>query len=286
MKRWWIFISLVLCVAINAESREIQQSNAVKAPAPFTAAIVHTAHVEAIASAVASAPPDSLIVFDVWSTLIDPKDAVFHISHRPWMLRWLAKNYPEVDEARWRHLMGFIDRDVEIALVNPKLSKIFELAKTKGKTVVLTKFWCGQTAAGISFEEQRLAALRKVGIILDDPFAMAAGWQNVEQQASYSLGLIQTEAALKGPVLKAFLQAVGWQPAALIFVDDRLEQCESIAQTAKELGFPALCLHYTEAIERQPTLDPLIADIQLRTLLNEERWISEAQARLVAAEVS
>lgn len=240
--------------------------------------VLKTGNIAAIQWASELMPEDSLIIFDVGNVLLLHKDVVLSFKYRHWVKEWFDLKAPEVDKNAWRVLSGVIDRQAEMMLVNPLLPSLINEAKKHATVIALSKFWCGASDENTSFEEHRLTSLKNVGINFEDPFPNAINWHSKELEATYSNGLIQTEAPLKGPVLKAFLQHIGWQPKAILFIDDRKDQCDSILTITEELGIPTLCIHYTEAIDQNLPLDVKVADIQLRTLVNEKRWISDEVA--------
>lgn len=240
--------------------------------------ILQTGNVAAIQWASESMPENSLIIFDVGNVLLANTDTVLGFKYRHWMKEWFDREAPEIDKNTWRALGAIVDREAKMNLVHPALPAIISHSKENATVIALSKFFCGPSGDS-SFEEHRLAVLKNAGINFDEPFPNASGWNHKELQATYSKGLIQTEAPLKGPVLKAFLEQISWRPTAILFIDDRRDQCDSITATLKELGIPALCIQYTEAIDRIQPLDPAIADLQLRTLVNEKRWISDEVAR-------
>lgn len=237
--------------------------------------VLKTGNITAIQWASESMPEDSLIIFDVGNVLLQHKDAVLNSKYRPWIKEWFDLKAPEVDINAWRILSGVIDRQAEMKLVNPLIPSLINEAKKHATVIALSKFWCGASNENTSFEENKVVSLKNVGINFEEPFPNASNWHNKELEATYSSGLIQTEAPLKGPVLKAFLQHIGWQPKAILFIDDRKDQCDSILMTTQEMRIPTLCIHYTEAIDQPLPLDVKVADIQLRTLVNEKRWISD-----------
>lgn len=241
--------------------------------------VLQTGNIAAIEWAAHSMPKDSIIIFDVGNVLLAHKDAILNYKYRQWIKEWFEREAPEIDKSTWRSLSATINREAEMVLVNKALPEIINEGKQKGTVIALSRFWCGPSDTESSFERHRLVLLKNVGISFDDPFPNAAGWHHSELEATYSNGLVQTEAPLKGPVLEAFLKHVGHRPKAILFVDDRKDQCDSISQSAKRLGIPALCIQYTEAIDRTPAFDPAIADLQLRTLVYERRWISDDAAR-------
>lgn len=247
--------------------------------AALHAEIIETAHPAAIEWAISSMPEGSLLIFDVGEVLLTRKDALLHRKYNAWIEQWANREAPEVTEKEWRSLQGIINKKADMKLVNPALLKAISNGQAKGKVIALSKYWSGKTGDGTTFEEQRLASLRAAGIDFGEPFPCIAGWHSEQQQASYGCGLILTEASLKGDVLIAFLQAARWQPKAIVFVDDRRDQCESIAAATKKLQIPALCIHYTEAVDSTPALDPTVAKLQMRTLVREKRWLADEEAR-------
>lgn len=243
----------------------------------FHEGIIHSPDETVIERIVRNAPTEALVIFDIGNVLLAHEDVVF--KHPSWRFSWFKKHASHLEEHDFRRLYAFVDRDAVNAVFNPALPKIIEEGKSKCKVIALSKYWIGP-CLDTSFEGQRVAILKQNGIDFGEPFPATSGWQDTDLKATYSQGIILTEAPLKGPVLEAFLKQIDWQPEAIIFVDDRKDQCESIAAAAKKLGIPTVCIHYTEAIDNIPPLDITLADLQLRTLIEEERWLSDKEARI------
>lgn len=240
--------------------------------------ILQTGDITAINWAIKTMPEDSLIIFDIGNVILTHSDIVLGCKYRTWIKEWLIREGYTFDKEIWRGYSAIIDREAPMELVNLSLPSIIHEAKQYSTVIALSKFWVGPAGANTSFEEQRIDSLNAVGINFGEPFPNAAGWSDPTLEATYAKGLIQTEAPLKGPVLTAFLKLIACKPKAILFVDDRRDQCESIATAAQELGIPVLCVHYTEATDRVLTLNPIIADLQLRTLINEKHWLSDEEA--------
>ena len=237
--------------------------------------ILRTSSPSAIEWAVDLSSEDSLIIFDVGNVILVPHDVVLQKKYRPWIIDWLDKEGVQLEKA----LLKVVDQEMKMDLVNEKIPQIIQQSKSKSNVLILSKHLIGKPLPDQpSFEEHRLQSLKEVGVDLGEPFPQAVGWYDAELKAIYAYGLLQAEAPLKGPVLLAFLKEINWQPKSIVFVDDREDQCESIRAAAETLGIPTLCIHYTEAQEYVPPLDPIVADHQLRTLLNERRWISDEEA--------
>lgn len=245
----------------------------------FPVGTIQTAHHAAIEWAIKNSSKDSLVIFDIGNVILAPNDAVLHLNHRKWLKDWLEKENIPFDCFNWNKLAKIVDLEAEAHIVNSSLPKIINEAKLKTKIMALSRYWIGPTINGKTFEEHRQTSLRKVKIDFEEPFPSAAGWHDHTHQSTYANGILLTEAPLKGPVFTAFLNQINWLPKSIVFIDDRKEQCESMTEAALSLNIPILCIHYTEAIENAPLLDPAIANVQLRTLINEYRWINDEQAR-------
>ena len=243
----------------------------------FHEGIIHSPDETVIERIVRNAPSEALVIFDIGNVLLAHEDIVF--KHPSWRFAWFEKNASHLEEHDFRRLYAYVDRDAVNAVFNPALPKIIEEGKSKCTVIALSKYWTGP-CLDTSFEVQRVALLKQNGIDFGEPFPATSGWQDLDLKATYSQGIILTEAPLKGPVLEAFLKQINWQPEAIIFVDDRKDQCESIAIAAKKLGIPTVCIHYTEAIDNPPRQATILADLQMRTLIAEERWLSDEEARI------
>lgn len=241
------------------------------------AEIIEAANPDAIQWAVEQAQPDSLVLFDIGEVLLTCEDVVLHNEYLSWVNEWSKNEAPHLTADDWKKLQVFIDKDAKKKVVNPRLKEIIKKGQSKIKMIALSRYWVGPVG-DTSFEKQRLAALQSIGIDFGDPFSQMAGWGQESPASSYANGIILTEASLKGPVLKAFLDELKWRPTTIVFVDDKIKQCRSVLETAKELGIPAICIHYTESDNQLPPLNPEVADLQLHTLVDEQRWISDEEA--------
>lgn len=238
--------------------------------------IVPTANIEVIQQAIATASQDCLVIFDMGNVILKTKDAILAINNHAWVKSWILKNAPHINDESFRPFASIIDKEAQMELVNPLIPSTIQESKLRNKTMILSKYWCGKSDEG-TFHGQRIATFHQFGIDLGEPFPEIAGWNDNALQTAYEKGVILTEAKLKGPVLLAFLKQSSWQPKSIIFIDDRKEQCDSIAEAGIKLGIPTLCIHYQEDL--LPILDETIGDLQLHTLFYKSYWISDEQAQ-------
>jgi hypothetical protein len=278
MRMWMVLLLAALCTTLPGVDCEACTQDRMET---YTLKdVLHAGNVSAIERAVCAAPHGCLVVFDVGEVLLTREDAVLHRKYNDWVQDWAKREAPHINDEGWRELQAVINKTARMKIVSDHLIEVIKQAKRKGKVIALSKYWHGKASETSTFEEQRLASLKNVGVDFEEPFPMAAGWLSDEHQASYRNGLILTEAPLKGPVFSAFLKHVSWQPNMLVFIDDRRDQCDSIAEAADALGIPYVCLHYTEAVDNTPSLNPLIADLQLKILVQEKRWVTDEEAYL------
>jgi hypothetical protein len=113
--------------------------------------------------------------------------------------------------------------------------------------------------------------------IFDLPFKDDLSELSSGDSFEYADGVIKTEAALKGPVLKEILQKLPKLFNKIIFVDDREEQIQSVESHCCDMGIACIAFHYVP-FQQSPPLNERIAEYQLKTLVNEYRWISDDEA--------
>jgi len=219
---------------------------------------------------------NTLVLLDIGGTLLMHKDAILDAKHEEWKRRWFAKHYPNSTRK------DFVDsvRIVESAFENWKLvderwpQTIQKAQQNYAKVVALTKVIVDPT-----LKKLRPENLKRQGVLLKDELKGLTIGNSYE----YAEGIIETEAKLKGPVLLELLPKLKEMPAKVIFVDDRIEQVQSVQEACKELKIPCVGFHYTASRLQVSELDEKIADHQLHILMKEQRWISESEARAALA---
>jgi hypothetical protein len=215
---------------------------------------------------------ETLVLLDIGHTLMEHNDAVMDPRNDDWKRAWFQKNYP----VPRRDSRIATARAVESAienwhLVDKRWPEVIVNAQAKGmKVVALTKVIVDPSLQGL-----RNKNLKNLGVFLkDDLNGLPSG-----QTYLYADGVIETEAPLKGPILKEIFPRLAERPAKIVFVDDRIEQAQSIEAACKEAGIPCIAFHYTAYQKVVREFDEAVAEFQLRTLLDEQRWIPEAEAR-------
>lgn len=227
---------------------------------------------EPIQQEIADSRKETLVLLDVGGTLLAYPDAVLHPDHEAWKYTWFQTHCPTITKeekiAFDRIVLGTLDK---WKLLDAEWPEVIVHAQDQGvKIVAFTK-----VAMDPSVRGSRAQILCALGI----PFKNDLPELSKGHSYEYSQGVIETEYQLKGPVLKEILSNLSKRPEKIIFVDDRMKQIKSVDDACRELEIPCAAFHYVPNTNA-PQLDEKIADYQLSTLVHEQRWVSEKEARL------
>lgn len=215
---------------------------------------------------------ETIVLLDVGGTLLAYPDAVLHPAHESWKYDWFQTHYPNISKkdkiAFDKVILGTLDR---WKLHDARWPEVVVQAQDLGvKVVAFTK-----VALDRSMRGSRAQILRNLGI----PFKNDLPELSSGHLYEYAQGVIETEQKLKGPVLKEIISSLATLPNKIIFVDDQMKQIKSVDDACRELEIPCVAFHYIP-VENAPPLDEKIADYQLSTLVRENRWVFESEARL------
>lgn len=215
-------------------------------------------------------PDGTLILLDIGGTLMSYPDAVLHSAHESWKRDWFQKHCPQLSKEEKTTLVRIVEGDMKNwRLLDTKWPQLIQKMQDQGaKVVAFTK-----VAMDPSLKGTRAAKIRALGLSIKNDLPELSSGQHYE----YAEGVIETEAAVKGPVLREVLSRLPEKPKMILFVDDRIEQISSVHETCRELKIPCIAYHYVP-FTRPPLLDEKVAHYQLTTLLKEKRWVSEHDA--------
>ncbi len=96
-------------------------------------------------------------------------------------------------------------------------------------------------------------------------------------------GIFYTDPYSKGQFIEKILQETGYQPKKVVIVDDKWEQLKAVEEKLIEAGIPHVCVLYQRAEKERKDFNPLIATIQLETLLEKNEVLTDEQAAEKAA---
>lgn len=101
--------------------------------------------------------------------------------------------------------------------------------------------------------------------------------QHLEPTYFYN-GIIFAQHIKKGDLLKHLLKDLNFHPTCIIFIDDKLDQVQSVENVVKELGLPFIGFWYRGVEANISKFKPMIANIQLEALLLKNEIISDDTA--------
>lgn len=209
---------------------------------------------------------DTLFLIDIGGTLLVHKDPVLHISHEKWKARWFEKHCPNLTLEEKMPLICAVELNENCWRLPDAWPDLIEKSQTRQiKTLAFTKCLIHP-----SMNDLRLDRLKSFGLNFHDDLNELP---HQNDSFIYTNGVIQTSQKLKGPVLKEVLSKLNERPVKVVFVDDRLEQVQSVEETCMEMNIPFVGFQYT-AFEEPPLLDEAIAHKQLETLVKEHKWVS------------
>lgn len=248
----WLLLFLAFTSTLTAEIRELRT-------------------LDPLAEELKRCHEKDLVLLDIGGTLLMPRDAVLQPVHEAWKKEWFARNYPNITRSEMiSYVLVVHQEESGWELANAEWPKLITEAQARGiRVAAFTKLYIDPSLRGFCTKHLQLC-----GISLRDALPELACGSSFE----YAAGVIQTDAKLKGPVLAEVLSKLPEHPKRILFVDDRLEQLQSVESTCDSLLIPYIGFHFKAQHAAAP-LHPEVADKQLRTLVTEHRWIPDAKAK-------
>lgn len=239
----------------------------------------------------------TLIIFDVDYVLITPKDKVFRFAGEQNGLRKQLFNslksasyekYKVINGRKiplFDYLMSVVITLSQNEPVDPQMAPLIaKLQKQNFPIIALTQNQSGPIGLIPSQSTKKINDLKEIGIefrnsyfgmdciILHDVISKG-GFHPV-----YDRGVIFANGAGKGDALKAFLISQNFRPEKVIFIDDRKEYLESVANALKTLGIPYVGLQFIQMLEKNEKVDSIISQYQFNFLLENGIWLDDALA--------
>lgn len=97
-------------------------------------------------------------------------------------------------------------------------------------------------------------------------------------------GIIFAQHIKKGDLLKHLFKDLNYMPPLIVFVDDKLDQVQSVEAAVKEAGIPFIGFWYRRSESDRANFNPHAANIQLEALLLRGEIIADEEALEMAKE--
>ncbi len=233
---------------------------------------------------------DTLIVFDVDEVLLHPKDAIL-----------------SGDNSRWSYLDTYADKHNDVVIDYEKLEIVLSfciertnvdknmqdvinyIANQNIKALALTHCEFGKMPAGgnvnyASIEEWREGDLLKIGIdftklsqLNTECYRELLLLGDGETALLYN-GIIFTNGNDKGECLEAALKNINLHPSTIVFIDDHVRNLTSVREFCEDSSINFYGIHYTAAAQINTECNEAREKLQLETLVEEYRWLSDSEA--------
>ncbi len=225
---------------------------------------------------------EDLVLLDIDNTVLTPKD----FSRKPCAREIRHRLYHVLDEDIKIHLKSILLLQGEEELMDPLFPSLISEIEQNGITIMgLTALETGELGLISHVEDWRISQLNKFSIHFSSTFEPFAPIFFTEFSSTYRSnplfkeGIIFTDGVPKGEILISFFKKVDWAPSKILFVDDTLEQIQSVESAANKLGIEFIGLHYVAAEKNCQGYDPVVAELQYMFLIEYETWLTEEQAK-------
>lgn len=115
----------------------------------------------------------------------------------------------------------------------------------------------------------------------DFDFSKSSVPKEIKFSKYFDRGVIFSSPLKKGIFLKNMLKASAYRPPAIVFIDDKLDQVQSVEKAAQELGIPFVGIWYTRAEKEHEGFDPQVATCQMMYWLDCEQPLSDSEAKRI-----
>ncbi len=235
------------------------------------------------------ADKETLVLFDVDQTLITPNDPILKPKWEKYLDQLLGGKKVAVNEhGEKRYIFREILMKAPHSVINNKSIDFIEKKQREEIPVIaFTAAPGGKIGKVESFIDWRVDELQKFGFqfgignkLSDIGTLKLAKDPSLEFPPIYKSGVLITSLHDKGPVLMSFFKEINWIPKKVIFIDDKMHNLKSVAQSL-EGRTKVLGIHYTGANDLPCDLDENIAKKQVSHFLETGKWVSQSKAEVV-----
>lgn len=267
MKSKLLFIFLALCFPLHAE-------------------IITAPNLTVFEEALVDIQNDTLVIFDIDDVIITCKDPVLQQANKARFDKVCGQLSESISIEEYAHLFSIVLLTREVEIIDQKIYDLLDLLNQKNiQTIALTHTATGRMGEIEQMEDWRISELNGLGISFNhsSPFKENILLKNLQSAQNHPLtikkGVIFAAELEKGKVLEEALKCLTFKPQRIIFIDDRKENLESVEAFCKKNSIGFQGFHYT-AIQSRPIkyVDEKLIEIQIDTLIREERWISSEEA--------
>lgn len=246
----------------------------------ISAQIISCSNLSLFESAVHKADVNTLVIFDVDHVLIMPTDE-YSLNRNPYRRElWheLRNKYSKED---FNFLRSIAVSSAKWCLVDSYITNIFSYLQKKGiKTVALTSLNTGKFGVIKKMEDLRVKELNSVGINISRMNTLTGtlsinNLSGVNGVPMLKSGIIFTAEIDKAIVLESILVSKNYQPKRIMFIDDQINNLESVGNLCKKRGIEFQGFHYI-AVSKMKThvIDKKLEKFRFQILEKQNIWLS------------
>ena len=231
---------------------------------------------------------DTLVIFDVDEVLITPssQDDLRH----PYRDRLLQSIFNRIKPLEIELLKSIIFLTAKQVLVESRITEIFEKLKShKIPAIALTAMGTGKLGIIKKMHDFRFTQLDSVNLSFEhlspidgEHIMLELSTRNrkfsgldCKGDPMLKSGVVFTSGLDKGIVLEYILEKYNYYPKTVIFVDDLIENIESLKQTCLKLNIDFYGFHYKAAsLIPLPAIDEDLEKLRFEILEKEFTWLS------------
>lgn len=215
----------------------------------------------------------TLVLFDVDETLIQPQDIYFLHEHKPMgrlLRKKLVENHPHED---WNTLQQLASIQEKRPLIEESvLEKVKILRENNVKVMALSAMNTGSYGFLESLEKWRYEHLKSLGFEADfnDLLFKLEGFK---RNPAFYQGIILTDLEDKGKILGTVLDHLNYHPEKVIFFDDDYAMLQSVLAECQKRDIDFCGYHYQGA--KIKPWDHDIVNYQIEHLRLNKQWLSD-----------
>lgn len=233
-----------------------------------------------------TADANSIVLFDIDDTLITAVDVFAR--GRDFPLGFYAQlliKFPEfIQHSVQEELFSLIYQQAPRILVESAVIKIINDLKARGCLVLgLTSMESGSYGVMPNMPVWRSTMLKRMGIEFSAKYPNETFNGLKEYRGTYPIlfdGILCCNQQPKGDVLNAFLTAHDLHPSQIVFFDDSTKHLQSVGAICAKHNISCMLFEYRGAYIIPGEWNDAVVLKQIETLLKEQRWISDSEARL------
>lgn len=219
------------------------------------------------------------VLFDIDDTLLD---SPISLNSGPW-ISYYWKHAPKLLPEKMdviEELMWYITKTLPTIPVDSLTASIISECQTNPAVVPLA--FTARPIYKKKIDGIKVTSNQLLQVNID--FTKSAYSKHISDHPSFHSGIIYTSSKMKGDFLHQFITATKYHPGRIVFIDDKLDQIQSVEKAMKDAGIKIDCIWYRRALENRPTFNLQLANVQLEYFLKEKLVLSDHEAALLLSQ--